>query len=259
MRKYTIISDTKERISNGINPLSGKRDISVVIPSYNEEGNVVRLIEGVTKALKGNYSFEVVIVDDASKDKTKEVLSERARKDANTVAVFREGVRGILSAQVDGINLCRGETVVLMDADMSHPPNVIPKMMEHIPEYDFVSASRYINGGGMKGLPIKHQISTILFNTVMRAVMGVNATDFTGVFHAIKKDKLMKILPKKNALAGEFDLDMLYYARKKKLRFKEVPFTYVYRVEGNSKSRKMRDLAYIYGTRALKLRLFGSA
>jgi dolichol-phosphate mannosyltransferase len=257
MKKYTIISDAKKIMVKEVKKLSGKKDISIVIPSYNEEDNIPKLIQGISTSLKDKYDFEIVIVDDASKDNTKKILSNIAFRDKNVVAVFREGIRGIMSAQMDGVMLSRGKVIVFMDADLSHPPNVIPKMMEFIPEYDFVSASRYIKEGGMKGIPIKHYISTNLFNLGMKLIMGLKATDYTGVFHAIKKDNLMQILPKKDALAGEFDLDLLYNAKRKHLKFKEVPFTYTYRIEGASKSKKMRNLAYIYGTRALKLRLFG--
>ena len=255
IKQYTVIHNNKLNVFKEVKQLAGKKDVSVVIPTYNEEGNVIPLIEEITKSLKG-YTFEIVIVDDASKDKTQTILKKRAKKDRNLVAVFRKGIKGILSAQKDGIKFCRGNIVVLMDADLSHPPKVIPKMLEYIPEYDFVSASRYINGGGMKGLPYYHYMSTLVFNSVIRLFMGLKITDFTGVFHAIKKDKLMKILPKSDALAGEFDLDMFYYAKKKKLKVKEIPFTYVYRTEGSTKSRSMVSLAFVYGLRALKLRLF---
>lgn len=257
MKKYTIISDNKQQVLNEVKPLKGTKDISVVIPSYNEEGNILPMIKRITKALKGRYSFEVIWVDDNSKDKTQDILTKLAKKDSNAVAVFREGIRGIWSAQLDGIKLSRGKVTVLMDADLSHPPEIIPKMMDNIPKYDFISASRYIFGGGMKGIPFHHYLSTNIFNRIIKLTMGLKATDYTGVYHAIKKDKLMQILPKSDALAGEFDLDMLYYAKKKKLKFKEVPFTYIYRTEGSSKSRKMTNLAFIYGMRALKLRLFG--
>ncbi len=256
MKQYTTIYDSKEHTFNGVKQLSGKKDVSVVIPSYNEEGNIIPLIEGITKSLKG-YNFEIVVVDDASKDKTQKLLTKRAKKDRNLVAIFRKGIKGILSAQIDGINFCRGNIVVLMDADFSHPPKVIPAMLKYIPEYDFISGSRYIKGGGIKGMPYYHYVSTWIFNRIIKLFIGLNVTDFTGVFHAIKRDKLMQILPRKDALAGEFDLDMFHHAKKKKLRFREIPFTYVYRTEGSSKSRSMISLAFIYGARALKLRLFG--
>ena len=121
MKQYTTIYDSKEHTFNGVKQLSGKKDVSVVIPSYNEEGNIIPLIEGITKSLKG-YNFEIVVVDDASKDKTQKLLTKRAKKDRNLVAIFRKGIKGILSAQIDGINFCRGNIVVLMDADFSHPP-----------------------------------------------------------------------------------------------------------------------------------------
>lgn len=258
MKQYTVIYNNKPHCFSGVKKLTGKKDISVIVPSYNEEENIIPLIKRVTKSLKG-YNSEIIIVDDNSKDKTQYVLKKIAKKNKNLVAVFRKGVKGILSAQIDGIKFCRGDIVVMMDADLSHPPEVIPKMLKYIPEYDFVSASRYLKGGGMQGVPKKHYLSTRLFNFVMRQIMGLKATDFTGVFHAIKKDKLLKILPKSDALAGEFNIDMIYYAKKKKLKFKEIPFTYIYREKGNSKSRKMENLAFIYGVRALKIKLFGGA
>jgi len=85
--------------------------------------------------------------------------------------------------------------------------------------------------------------------------MGINRTDFTGVFHAIRKDKLMKIIPRRDAKAGEFDIDLLYNAKKRRYTFKEIPFVYVYRTEGTSKSKSMTKLAFIYGLRAVRVRL----
>jgi dolichol-phosphate mannosyltransferase len=259
MKEYTIIADTKITVKSEVSRLKGKKDVSVVIPSYNEQDNIVKLHEGISKAIGKKYSFETIVVDDDSKDGTQKLLKKKALKDKNLVAVFRKGVRGIWNAQLDGVKLARGKTIVFMDADFSHPPEKIPELLAQIPKYDFVSASRYIKEGGMRGIPPKHYFSTNMFNLLIKIFMGLKATDYTGVFHAIKKDKLMKILPKSDALAGEFDLDLLYYAKKQRLKFKEVPFTYIYRQEGASKSRRMRNLAYIYGMRALKLRLFGRA
>jgi dolichol-phosphate mannosyltransferase len=259
MLNYEIISDKKLKKSSKIVPLKGKRDVSIVVPSYNEEDNIIPLIGRISSSLKEKHSYEVIIIDDNSKDKTKSILTKKALKDDKVVAVFRKGIRGIWSAQLDGIRLSRGNTIVLMDADLSHPPEIIPNMLKKIPEYDFVSASRYIKGGGLEGLPPKHYFSTIAFNKVMKLIMGLKATDYTGVFHAIKKDKLLTILPKKYAIGGAFDLDLLYKAKKKRLKFVEVPFIYRYRMQGKSKSKKMRVLALAYGIRAIKLRLFGRA
>ena len=257
MKKYTIVSDGKKSVLNEINTLNGRRDISIVIPSYNEEGNIIPMIKGITKALKDKYSFEIIWVDDNSKDKTKEILSKAALKDKNIVTVFREGIKGIWSAQLDGVRISRGKAIVLMDADMSHPPEVIPKLVEYLPEYHFVSASRYIKGGDISGMPWHHHMSTWIFNRLIRFLMAQGVRDYTCVFHAIKKDKLMQILPKGKSVAGEFDLDLFYHANKKRLKIKEIPYTYIYRKEGKSKSKSMLVLAWIYGWRALRLRFFG--
>jgi len=258
VREYIIYANTRRQVMEAPSRLPGTTEVSVVIPSYNEEGNIIRLIDAISSALKGR-NFEIVVVDDASKDRTQELLALRAKADSRLVAVFRKGVRGIWSAQYDGIIFSRGKTIVFMDADLSHPPKVIPSMLAHIPMYDFVSASRFISGGGIRRMPLIHYLSTNLFNRVIRIIMGVPATDYTGVFHAIKKDVLLSILPKSDSVGGAFDLDLLYYVHKKGYTFKEVPFVYIYRTEGDSKSLSMRMLAFAYGIRALRLRVTGRA
>lgn len=237
---------------------AAKKDVSVVLPTYNEEGNIERLIKALSEALK-DYDYEVVVVDDASKDRTPKIIDKYAKKGV-VVAVHRIGIRGIFSAIRDGIKMARGKTVVIMDADFSHPPAKVAELMRYADNYDVVSGSRFAKGGGINA-PFTRKFATLLFNSVIRFILGLRITDWTGGFHAINKEKLKQLRFKYPAEWGEFDLELLYRARKKGFTIKEVPFYYSFREEGKSKSAEgfgfLFGYASKYGLRALRLKAFG--
>jgi dolichol-phosphate mannosyltransferase len=237
---------------------TAKKQVSVVLPTYNEEGNIERLVKALSATLK-NYDYEIVIVDDASKDKTPKIIDAYARK-GTVVAVHRVGVKGIFSAIRDGIRIARGKTIVIMDADFSHPPAKVAELMRYAGDYDLVSGSRFAKGGGIKA-PFTRRLATVLFNSVIRFILGLSITDWTGGFHAINKEKLKQLRFKYPATWGEFDLELLYRAKKKRFTIKEVPFYYNFREEGKSKSAEgfgfLFGYALKYGLRALRLRVFG--
>ncbi|MFH1182164.1 MAG: glycosyltransferase [Candidatus Woesearchaeota archaeon] len=232
-------------------------DVSVVLPTYNEEANVKRLISELGNVLKG-YEYEIVVVDDNSKDKTPEIIDRYAAKGV-VAALHRYGIRGIFSAINDGIKVAEGKTVVIMDADFSHPPSLLPQLLSKIPDYDVVSGSRFCKGGGINA-PSLRKFSTLAFNTAIRFILGAKITDWTGGFHAIRKDAYEQLKFKYPASWGEFDLELLYRAKKAKLKIFEVPFVYNFREEGASKSAEgfsfFFGYAIKYGLRAIRLRFF---
>ncbi len=124
--------------------------LSVVIPTYNEAANVKPLLERLRKSLDG-ISHELIFVDDNSPDGTAKILKENA--DPTTRVLVRYNQRGWASAFVYGAERAMGEYVVFMDADMQHPPEVLPKMLEAAvrEKADVVVASRYSEGGGAEG------------------------------------------------------------------------------------------------------------
>lgn len=232
-------------------------DVSVILPTYNEEGNIERLIKELSKALKA-YKFEIVVVDDSSKDKTPEIIDEYAKKGI-VCAVHRISFRGIFSAILDGIKVARGKNILIMDADFSHPPEKVAELMKYAANYELISGSRFMKGGGIKA-PFTRRFGTILFNYVIRFILGFRITDWTGGFHVINKKRFRQISFKYKTDWGEFDLELLYRAIKMNFRIKEVPFYYSFREEGSSKSAEglgfLIGYAWKYGTRALRLRFF---
>lgn len=232
-------------------------DVSVVLPTYNEEANLERLVTEIGIALQG-YRYEVVVVDDNSKDKTPDIMDRLAAK-GNVAALHRYGIKGIFSAIRDGIYVAEGKTVVIMDADFSHPPSILPGLLAGIKDYDLVSGSRFCRGGGINA-PGLRKFSTIIFNTIIRFILGLKITDWTGGFHAIRKSEFLKLKFKYPASWGEFDLELLYRAKNARLRIQEEPFVYNFREEGASKSAEGLSFffgyAIKYGLRALRLRFF---
>ncbi|MBI2144956.1 glycosyltransferase [Candidatus Woesearchaeota archaeon] len=267
--KYAYKSGKLELETSSINELeqliskvvaaTKKKSVSVIIPTYNEEGNVGRLIDSISSAFSAAAvkDFEIIVVDDNSKDSTPQVMDRYAASGA-VASVHRIGIRGIFSAIMDGVRASRSDTIVIMDADFSHPPSKIPEMLGKVSEgFDLVSASRFVNGGGIEA-PIMRKLATILFNSVIRLVMGGIVTDWTGGFHAISRSKLLALDFRYPAKWGEFDLELLYRAKKAGLKIAEVPFVYNFREEGKSKSAESVNFlfgyAWLYGRRALQLR-----
>ena len=237
-----------------------KRSVSVIVPTYNEESNIKRLVDAISSSLDAaNFKdFEIIVVDDNSKDSTPAIMDHCA-KTGRVAAVHRHGIRGIFSAIMDGVRVARSDVVVLMDADFSHPPKKIPELLRKMEEgsFDIVSGSRFAKGGGIEA-PASRKFATLLFNYVIRLVMGGGVTDWSGGFHAMKKEKLLGLNFRYHAKWGEFDLELLYRAKQAGLKIAEAPFVYNYREEGQSKSAERFSFfigyAWLYGKRALQLR-----
>lgn len=239
---------------NSIKGFKQNKNISVILPTYNEEEGISRIINDIRVILKGK-NYEIVVVDDDSKDNTPKIIDSYNKEDIT--ALHRHHKKGILSAIKDGTKAARGSIIVIMDADYSHPPKKVLEMLSYVDKYDIVSCSRFIDGGGIQA-PFIQKYSTILLNRTLRLLLfDLGVSDFTGGFHAMKKDKFMDLNLKYDAIWGEFDMELFYRAKKKGYKIKEIPFIYKYREEGKSKSENYLKYAYYYWKMALKLRLFG--
>jgi dolichol-phosphate mannosyltransferase len=178
-----------------------------------------------------------------------------ARVAGSRVIALHRDTRGIFTAIKDGIAVCRGEILVFMDADLSHPANMIPRLVEEINGHDLVSASRFVKGGKLISSRV-HRLLSKALNKVCEVFLWLSVKDLTGGFHAIKKSKFNGIEFKYDSKWGEFDLELFYRAKKDGMRIKEIPFVYKFRDFGTSKSND-----FVYGWKyllmAVKLRFFG--
>ena len=119
--------------------------LSVIIPTYNEADNVAELIERIERSLNGR-SFEIIVVDDNSPDGTAKIV-EGFGKDHIKV-LKRPKKLGLASAILDGMKVADGNIIAVMDADLQHPPELLPELLKKVEDgYDIAIASRYVDGG----------------------------------------------------------------------------------------------------------------
>lgn len=208
---------------------------SIIAPAYNEEEVISDFVHTVMKNLAGQ-SFELVVVNDGSTDKTKENLVQLQSLYDNLVVVEHPENRGLGAGLLTGFKEARGDVIVTMDADLSHDPSYIPAMVQKIRfGYDIVIASRYVTGGCMEGVPAWRQLISRLANMLIRSVAGWKLKDISSGFRAYRTF-LVKNLP---ALDSSFSVqvEILRELFKKTNKVYEHPFILRNRKAGRSKMK----------------------
>ncbi|KRW92046.1 dolichyl-phosphate beta-D-mannosyltransferase [Alicyclobacillus tengchongensis] len=137
-------------------------DLSIIIPSYNEKDNIRPIVRRIHEAMASLHDvlYEIWFVDDSSEE-TLQVLSELAGTDERVHVHHRDGERGLASAVVQGFKLAQGRYFIVMDADLQHPPELLPAMYERLKQgTDIVIPSRFVEGGSDGGLgPFRKLVS----------------------------------------------------------------------------------------------------
>ena len=241
LKKREIIN--KDRIKNP--------EISVVLPTFNEEQLIEKLVNSLRTNLK-NYKTEILIVDDNSKDQTPKIIN-RLGKSNDIVAVHRLEERGLLSAFAEGFKNANGKIIIMMDADFSHPPELIPKLIKETKDYDITTGSRFMKNGGMEA-SFSRRFSSIMLNKFIGIMLGIRLTDFTGNFHALRKGVFENLDFRISSNFGDFDMELIYRAYKNGYKMKEVPFVYKFRKEGTSKMTNLFSFGWKYVRKVFMLR-----
>lgn len=148
--------------------------LSIVIPTHNESENLPLLLKNLDQELGTLCDYEVVVVDDNSSDGTREVLSQLNSTYGNIKVVARPKKMGISSALLDGFMASNGRFIAVMDADLQHPPEVLPRMYKEVVSgADVVIASRYKDGGRIEGWNTWRitvsRVATLLAHTMSKA------------------------------------------------------------------------------------------
>jgi glycosyltransferase involved in cell wall biosynthesis len=203
-------------------------DLSVVIPCYNEEESVERLLDEVHAALKPTgLSYEVVLVDDGSRDKTFEILSQHAKTDpALTVVKFRRNF-GQTAAMQAGFDHARGDIIATIDADLQNDPKDIPRLLEYIHQgYDMVAGWR----ADRKDTFINRRLPSILANWLISWITTVKLHDYGCTLKVMKSD-----VAKELRLYGEMHRFIPVVANWMGVRIVEVKVNHRARLFGTSK------------------------
>ena len=195
--------------------------------------------------------MEVVIVDDNSPDGTQDVVKELQRVyGADRIKLHaRPGKMGLGSAYIDGLGKCTGEFVVLMDADLSHHPKVIPEFIKKQQETgaDIVTGTRYAHGGGIYGWDLNRKLTSRVANFLASTLLAPEASDLTGSFRLYKKDVLERCLKSVKSRGYVFQMEIIVRAQYMGYKIEEVPITFVDRIFGESKLGAGEILAYLQG------------
>lgn len=256
-KPYRFISQNKYvDLDEPNNPFSSKKELSIVIPTYNEAENIKEIVSKVKETLEKTpfkNSYEIIIVDDNSKDKTYELLFSLSKTEKNLIGINRLK-KGIATAVLDGINSANGSLVLTLDADLSHPPEKIPELLSYIKDYDIVIGSRYISGGKMDA-SFARKWGGFFLNRICSFIIGTKVKDLGGNFRLFRKDSFEKIKFNYPCTFAEFGHEIFYRAEKLGLKTKEVPFTYYNRKKGKSKMGELPiKQAVHYIKRAFQLR-----
>jgi len=206
--------------------------VSVILPTYNESGNIGPLIEEILSYLPGES--EIIVVDDDSPDRTWEVVADWVPKDPRVRLLRRIGRRGLTSALREGFEQSRGQIIFWMDCDFSHPPDKIPEMIEQLGQYDLVVASRYIPGGEERGHSRMGSFLSRVICGLSALVLSPAIKDYTSGYVGLRRP-VLETIPFRGDY-GEYCIDLLYRAHKRGYRILEIPYRCLPRRTGESKT-----------------------
>ena len=227
--------------------------LSVILPTYDESGNIVRLIETILRVVPDNWDCEIVVVDDDSPDGTYELVTRTFKDNPAVVALKRTADRGLAYSIRAGLEIATGDQFIVMGTDFTHDPVEIPKML-HLTEYfDIVSGSRFCAGGSMSST--RHYVASFSYNLILRVILRTQIQDNLGGYFTIKR-KYLEGLPFDTIFYGygDYFFRLLHYAQKKGLSIIEIPAHYHRREAGKSKSNFFR-LLFSYSLAVIRFKL----
>jgi len=226
----------------------GEAQVSIIIPTYNESENIIQVLKSIGDHLPKDIATEAIVVDDNSPDGTGKVVEDYINDTQNKIGytvdvIHRKTKSGLSSAILDGIQHSSGETVVVMDSDFSHPPKIIPRLIEEIKisKYDIVIASRYTQGGKVSGWSAKRKLISKTAKGIAKVGLGINESDPMSGFFAFRRKILEGI--KLDAIGYKMLLEIL--VKTKGAKVKEIPYTFTNRVYGYSKLDTSTMLDYV--------------
>lgn len=215
--------------------------ILVIIPTYNEAENIVKVINEVMNHNSKNYEYNVLVVDDNSPDGTASLVESLNNK--NVFLIKRAGKFGLGTAYVEGFKFAiqkKYDFVFEMDADFSHDPKYLPEFIKEIEKgFDLVVGSRYINGISVVNWPISRLLLSYFANIYTRMITGLHVKDTTAGFVCYKVSSLSEInLEKVKSNGYSFQIEMKFKLHKKNFRISEIPILFIERRAGVSKMSK---------------------
>lgn len=217
--------------------MADKPHLSVIIPAYNEEPNFKKAtIDQVPAYLeKQNYTWEILIVDDGSDDNTAKLADDFAKKHKNVVVV-KNPHQGKAETVKTGVEKAQGELILFTDFDQATPIDEVDRLLSFFPEYDIVIGSRQLPGAKREKEPFHRHVMGIVFNLVVQTIAVRGIWDTQAGFKCFKSEVAKKLFGQlkvygvgkkvQGALVTAFDVELLFIAKKRGYKIKEVPIVW---------------------------------
>ena len=224
--------------------------LSIIVPTLNEVENIEPLVRDLVASAPA--PFEIVFVDDMSTDGTRERIASRQSAMPIRLITRDSPTLGLSGAVIAGAREARGELLVVMDADLSHPPDRIPDLLRPILEgsADMVVGSRYVAGGSTPGWPIWRKVMSRAAAGLAYPLTGVH--DSMGGFFAVRRTRLLELTPR--ATGFKIAFEAIVHGGKE-LRVVEIPIAFSDRTAGASKMNFRIALIFLFRWLAAVLRL----
>ncbi len=208
----------------------------IVTPTYNESKNIESLITSLNKL---DPDYHILVVDDNSPDGTAKIVNQLQKKYKNLHLANRLGKQGLGTAYCYGFKWALErdyDYIVQIDADLSHNPKDVPKMVELLSKYDLVIGSRYCDGISVVRWPLRRLILSYFANSYSRFVTGVKLKDLTAGFKAWRREVLENInLDNIRSQGYAFQIEMNFHSERKGYKILEHPILFIDRTIGESK------------------------
>jgi dolichol-phosphate mannosyltransferase len=210
-------------------------DLSIVVPTFKERGNVAELVRRLNLALAG-IAWEVVFVDDNSPDGTAAAVKAIAAADARVRCIRRVGRRGLAGACIEGMLSSAAPHVAVMDADLQHDERVLPAMLKKLTDgqADLVAGTRYVEGGSATSFSARRGAISRLATKLTHRLVGTNLSDPMSGFFMMRRDRFDAVAPRLSPVGFKILLDIAASAGPS-LRIAEQPYEFGERFAGESK------------------------
>jgi dolichol-phosphate mannosyltransferase len=220
--------------------------LALAVPTLNEAGNIDKLLTALTDALgEARYECEIVVVDDGSTDGTVDKVRDWARRDPRIRLISRAGERGLAGAVLCGWSQSRANLLGVIDADLQHPPELLPELLEAVEGADIAIASRYARNHGTKGWnPLRAAVSRL--STLVAAPLiskkNLRITDPMSGFFVIRR----RCIEGLTFQTTGFKLLLEILVRGRIQIAREVPYHFGVRRTGRSKANAAVALDYLH-------------
>ena len=217
--------------------------VSVIIPTFREADNLPLIVPQVAAALAARgWPFEIIVVDDNSPDATPEVLQNLARTTPQLRYKIRTDERGLSSAVLAGMAMAQNDYLVTMDADLSHPPEAVPLLVDKLlSEADFVIGSRYVPGGKTEDWGFFRWLNSAGATLLAKPFVGQTRDPMAGFFALPRR--LLETAGPLSPVGYKIGLELLVKCHVQ--RIAEVPITFRNRIHGESKLTMKEQFHYL--------------